>query len=236
MFSQTSDLHDAIYSRIRDRREESKLVASIIRDHNPEAHSILDVACGTGERALHLSKHHGFRVDGIDIDASMVRQARKKKVGRYFQADMTTFDLNRTYDAVTCLFSSIGYVRTKPRLRMALQSMVKHMTREGVLLVEPWLEPNKFKDGNETQLVVQENGRTIRRVARSQLDKSLSRLHFEYTVQSNKGITRYEEEHVLGLFTRRDMQEAMNNLGLSVNYDPIGIADRGLYVGTFRDH
>ncbi len=61
---------------------------------------------------------------------------------------MTEFDLATTYDAVTCLFSAIGYVRTVDRMNRAVACMARHVKPGGVLIVEPWITPEDWKPGN----------------------------------------------------------------------------------------
>ena len=54
---------------------------------------------------------------------------------------MVTLDLGREFDVVTCLFSSIGYVVTRERLRAAAASLARHVAPGGLLVVEPWITP-----------------------------------------------------------------------------------------------
>jgi len=51
---------------------------------------------------------------------------------------MSDFHLPRRYDAVLCLFSSIGYLRTLDRVEAALACFQEHLAPGGVLIVEPW--------------------------------------------------------------------------------------------------
>ena len=60
---------------------------------------------------------------------------------------MVDFDLGSRFDAVICLFSSIGYVRKPEQLRQAIRTMSKHLRSGGVLAVEPWLTPDEFHPG-----------------------------------------------------------------------------------------
>ena len=113
MFSESTDLYDRFYHE-KDYRAEAAYVAAVVRGHVPSAESVLDVACGTGEHARCLSYDHGFRVDGVDLDPGFVALAsRKNPAGTFARADMTDFDLGRTYDAVLCLFSSINGKKIK---------------------------------------------------------------------------------------------------------------------------
>ena len=74
--------------------------------------SLLDVACGTGGHLVHLRRW--YEVMGVDIDAGMLDEARRRLPGDTFvEGDMRSFRLHRTFDAVSCLFSSIGYMRSE---------------------------------------------------------------------------------------------------------------------------
>src|ERR1700724_208827 len=106
MFIDSPELYDAIF-HFKNYARECDRLGSLIDKAVPRARTILDVACGTGEHAKFLKQH--YAVDGIDINERYLRAARlKNPEGDYIRADMTAFDLGRTYDVVTCLFSAIG--------------------------------------------------------------------------------------------------------------------------------
>ena len=67
-----------------------------------------------------------------------VARARHPEI-TFHQGDMRTFDLGRRFDVVTCLFSSIGYLRSPSDLRAAVINMARHLQPGGVLIIEPWL-------------------------------------------------------------------------------------------------
>jgi ubiquinone/menaquinone biosynthesis C-methylase UbiE len=135
MFSESAEFYDAIYS-FKDYSAEAARIAALVRSLHPGAHTILDVACGTGEHARFLAADHGFEVDGLDLDAGLLHIAREKHPsGRFFQADMSEFALESRYDVVLCLFSSIGYLVSLERTRRALECFRQHLRQDGVLLV-----------------------------------------------------------------------------------------------------
>src|SRR5687767_13265326 len=120
MFSASAEFYDLIYSTFKDYVAEAAQITSLLRRLNPQSHTVLDVACGTGEHARHLAAQ-GFVVDGLDLDPAFVRIAEHKHpAGQFFAGDMSDFHLSRRYDAVLCLFSSIGYLKTLDRVSRAL--------------------------------------------------------------------------------------------------------------------
>jgi SAM-dependent methyltransferase len=72
-----------------------------------EGASILDIGCGTGRHAVELAGA-GYAVTGIDISGGMLREAAvaAERAGvevELIQADATSFDLGRSFDAAVCL-------------------------------------------------------------------------------------------------------------------------------------
>ena len=134
MFQAPAELYDAIYFTFKDYAAEAADIAARIRAAHPAARTVLDVACGTGEHARLLAQSHGFAVDGLDLNADFLRLARAKHpAGNFIVADMTDFDMGRRYDAVICLFSSIGYLKTLPRVERALACFRRHTAPGGVI-------------------------------------------------------------------------------------------------------
>jgi len=74
--------------------------------------------------------------------------AKKKIINVSFKkADMITMNLNKKFDVITCLFSSIGYVKTYPNLQKAMKSFAKHLKTGGVVIIEPWFTKSAYKAG-----------------------------------------------------------------------------------------
>ena len=231
MFTESAELYDLIYSRFKDYPAETYQLAELLGKVHARCRTILDVACGTGEHAYLLATHHGFEVDGLDLDPAFVRIARAKHPsGRFYEADMADFDLGRHYDAVLCLFSSIGYLRTLAQVRRALECFRKHIADDGVVIVEPWFTPDAMQPGYTNTRTVETQGLRIVRVSHTELDGRLSRLRFDYEIEGPDGSRRASEVHELGLFTTDEMLRSFEAVGLVAEYDSRGLYGRGLYV------
>ena len=229
MFEKSAAYYDALYAW-KDYPAEVAKIHALIQRYNPGASTLLDVACGTGHHMQLLRER--YEVEGLDLDANLLEVAAERNPGTTLHAgDMTDFDLGRTYDVVTCLFSSIGYVQSLENLQRALASMARHLEPGGVLLLEPWLSPDVFEEGHIGLLVVDEPDLKIARMNSSRRTGDVSILDFDYLVGTPEGTDHFNETHRLGLFTDTQHLDAMRAAGL----EPQKSADlmgRGLHIGV----
>lgn len=231
MFSASAELYDLIYSGFKDYPAEAALLASVLRRAHPAARTVLDVACGTGEHARLLTDVHEFEVDGLDLDPAFVAIARGKLCRTsVYQGDMTSFEVDRRYDAILCLFSSIGYVGTLKNVCRTLEQFRKHLAREGVVLVEPWFAPGVLEPGRVLVKTAEAEGVSVVRMSHMAIEGRASRLRFEYLIGRPEGIQHATELHELGLFTTEEMLECFRETGFEATYEPDGPMGRGLFV------
>ncbi len=232
MFSKSAKFYDAIYASAgKDYAAETQKIHALIENHKKsQGNTLLEVACGTGMHASHLSKY--YQIEGLDLDPEMLSVARQKHPDIPFhQADMLDFDLKRQFDILTCLFSSIGYAKTTLRLNQAIQTMARHLVAGGLLLLEPWFTPEQWHAGKVSGMFIEEPNLKIARMNISEVNGTLSFFDFHYMVGTPEGINYFTERHELGLFTDQEYLEAFRLAGLEVLHDPDGIYGRGLYVG-----
>ena len=233
MFSKSAQYYDEIYAAIdKNYAAEANKVRKIVQKYKKsKGKSLLDVACGTGVHAGFLSKY--YQVEGVDLDPKMLAVAKKKYPNiRFHQGDMTDFELGRQFDAIVCLFSSIGYVKTKSRLQKAVKTMKKHLCPGGILLIEPWFSAKQWHPGRVSMTQVDESDLKIVRMSHARQRGKISLLEFQYLIGTSKGIEHLVEIHELGLFTHREYMDAFKTAGLKVTHDPEGLDGRGLYIGT----
>jgi SAM-dependent methyltransferase len=230
-----ADYYDVLHaSRGKDYAAEAATVDVAIRAHGRSGgRQLLDAACGTGLHLQHL--RDSYTVEGLDVDDRMLARARERLGADVplHRADMRSFDLGRSFDAVTCLFSAIGHTRSVAGLRRATARMAAHLKPGGVLVVEPWVHPENWK--GERGLFVDLADRPDVKVARIGLTVRrgrLTTLEMHYLAGTLDGVEHVVERLQLGLFTHDEYVAALERVGLSVHHDPHGLIGRGLYVAV----
>jgi SAM-dependent methyltransferase len=232
-YEHSAAAYDVLHAaRGKDYRREAAMVVDRVRRHLPGASSVLDVACGTG---LHLAAFAelGFDVEGVDLSGSMIDEARRRVPGAFLhQGDMRTFRLARRFDAVVCLFSSIGYMRTPADLATALATMRDHLVEGGVLVVEPWFEPDHWHDGAVFAEGAEAGGLAVARASRSWREGDESRIEMHFAVARSDRTWSFTELHRMGLMTTAAQLEVYRDIGLVAEHEHPGLTDRGLFVAV----
>jgi SAM-dependent methyltransferase len=230
MFTGSARYYDALYAW-KDYADEAEVLHQTIQQRNPWAQTLLDVACGTGRHLEHLRKT--YTVEGLDLDPELLEIAagRLPNVPLHL-GDMAEFDLGRTFDVVTCLFSSIAYSKTRETLDRAVANLARHTARRGLVILEPWILPEEYRYDEVHATFVDEPTLKIARINTSGPRGPVTVLDFHYTVGTPEGIETFTERHEVGLFSHEDYLGALTNAGLTPYHSPHGLMGRGLYIGV----
>ncbi|MFA9428987.1 class I SAM-dependent methyltransferase [Egicoccus sp. AB-alg2] len=229
--------YDALYdARGKDYDAEAAALLAVAREDGRQPRSLLDVACGTGR---HLQRFAAAldEVAGLDRSSDMLAIAgcRLDRGVPLAEGDLRDFDLGRTFDIVTCLFSSIGHVADADELDAAVAAMARHVAPGGTLLVEPWLTPDRVCDGGVRDLVTAQNDDgVVARAASSHREDDVLVLQFAWAVATPGGVATAEETHRMPLFTAERYLAAVEHAGLAGEWrdqvDGLGMG-RGLLIG-----
>ena len=233
MFRHTTHIYDLIYEAAgKDYAAESSAIRSLIQARNPEARNLLDVACGTGGHLRHLQHH--YEVTGVDLDPNMIREARNNVPDiPLVEGDMRTIRLGTRFDAVICLFSSIGCMGDTKELTSAISAMANHLNPGGVLIVDGWVRPDAWRDGGSTDVeVATSEGIKVARVVHSRRDGSATHLEMHHLVATQDGIEHLVDHHELTLFTPEEYEAAFQAAGLVAETVDSPMQGRDRYIAV----
>ncbi|MCL4155203.1 UNVERIFIED_CONTAM: hypothetical protein GTU68_056893 [Idotea baltica] len=123
-----------------------KKVVEIVGKNNPK--QILDIATGTGDLAIMMSKLNPDKIIGLDISAGMLEVGKQKisKINLSDKIDMVVGDSeampfdDNTFDAITVSFG----VRNFANLGKGIQEIARVLKPTGVLVILETSNPTKF--------------------------------------------------------------------------------------------
>jgi SAM-dependent methyltransferase len=206
-------VYDLLYSYKNYAKESTRLHKLISRKCKSKGDRVLEVACGTGTYIKCLKRR--YDIDGFDLSVQQVEVAKRKNpTNRIIQANMLNFDMKTKYDTVLCLFSSIGYLKTKSSLNVAVQNMAKHLKPGGLLIIEAWLQDYDLIPGYISLETAEGKDLSLMRMGKLEKRGDISIVNMNYMIGTKKGIEHYEERHELALYTDADFREAFKRAGL----------------------
>ena len=131
-FSALATVYDAIMADI-EYADWAAFILDYAHDAGLTPTIALDLACGTGALTAELQRQ-GLKVSGLDFSAEMLEVARGRLPGvTFIRADLRDFDLNETYDLLTCVFDSLNNLTRPGDLGLALNWMAAHLNPGGLL-------------------------------------------------------------------------------------------------------
>ena len=234
-YAHPAEWYDRIYAGAgKDYAVEATAVALLARRLHPTASTLLDVGCGTGMHLLGFAEQFE-QVAGVDLDPAFVALARDRGCD-VVTGDMCDFDLAQRFDVVTSLYSAVGHLPDRAALDQAVSNLARHLAVDGVMIIEPWIAPEDWRDGDYGVEISDAPDSILTRVNHTSSDGNVSVLDCSWIHVDAAGITRVEEQLRLTRFSADDYRGAIEQAGLAASFDPAGCnADgRGLWIGTAR--
>lgn len=142
-----AELYDIFYAGKPYRAEAEMVSEMLIRYGVPAGGTLLEIACGTGAHAA-VFEEKGWRVTALDSSPDMIRCAQDKAAQRNAVAAFFTADMRRLpdapelagtqFDAVVCLFDSIGYALTNEGVSATFTGVANYLKTGGIFCLEFW--------------------------------------------------------------------------------------------------
>lgn len=232
LHNQLAKHYNRVYS-FRDYLDEAvRLQNLIIKYSASRGNMLLDAACGTGLHLKHLKDD--FVCTGVDISKSMLKIARKNVKGVTFkEGDMKTVRLGKQFDAIICMLSSIGYVKTTSNLEKTIRNFSKHLKKGGLALIEPSHAKSFYVRGEPRITTYDGKDAKIARVNFTRTRQATAVLSMHLLIaERGKDAKYFVDKHELGLFGVNSTIKIMKAAGLKSKYLKNGLmTGRELFVG-----
>ncbi|SDZ17723.1 Methyltransferase domain-containing protein [Proteiniborus ethanoligenes] len=104
---------------------------------------ILDIACGTGNYAIELTKR-GYILDGIDLDNTMIEAGNNKAMNEAVDINFVHGDMknvndifsSRKYDLVYCIGNSLVHLDNEKEVQQLINHISNITNNKGKLLIQ----------------------------------------------------------------------------------------------------
>ncbi len=159
--------------------------------------AVLDLACGTGRHAIELARR-GYELVALDYSPDMIAAARRNRDAAAASIDFRVGDMRaldvpeRPFDAIVCLFDSIGYVSTNEALQAVLAGVHAHLRPGGLFVFEFWHAAAMLRSFEPVRVRRwQLPGREILRLSETRLDPAAQLATVEYNIYEHDDDGRY---------------------------------------------
>ncbi|MFA6012382.1 MAG: class I SAM-dependent methyltransferase [Desulfobacteraceae bacterium] len=231
-FATISTYYDALYVNDKEYSLEAAKVKELLAKHGVCLHAdLLILACGTGGHISHFKDD--YNVSGLDLSEDMLALAKNKFSDlRFHLGNLIDFKLDANFDAMICLYGSIGFVKTLDNLRASMKRIAAHLRPDGLCLITPWSTVEDFRD----IIVVDAADNPDLKIARMEQvrlkEPKIVEVTFHHLIGKNSDVTYHKQSVEIGLFTRQEYISAMTDAGLHVVEEYSGTDVRGgAYIG-----
>ncbi len=235
-YARSAHYYDALLDAAgKDYARESAVIRELVERYKRSAgRTMLDIGCGTGRHLEYLRET--YTCEGLDIDRGMLAVASERCPGvRFHLADMIGFNLGKRFDVIISLFGSIAYLPTLQRYEQTIANFARHLSPGGVAIVEPWLRPSEWVDGQVAARFADLPEMKVARMHVSRRDDYTAILNFHYMVAMRDGVRTFEETHRLLLMTDEQYSSAFLRAGFELHHGTNVLSGRDVYVGVHSE-
>lgn len=222
IFKDYAKYYDLIYQE-KNYPSEALYTSQLIKQHLPQAHTILDLGCGTGRYEQEFSKL-GYHITGVDFSRDMLDEAyrnKRAKQNTLIHADIRNVRLDKTFDVVISLFHVMSYQVKDEDILSTMQTANEHLLPGGLFLFDFWFEggvvasppyyrEKLFHEGNieifkKSMPLIQEDEKKVT-------------VNISLTINDmlTDKITQLSEKHIMRYFSVSELSEKLQSNCFSV--------------------
>ena len=201
-FSLFNQYYDMLYQE-KDYAVECRYIMSLLGEQNNKPGELLELGCGTGNYSKEFSDA-GFTIIGIEKSKQMVDVAMSKGIPHFFPVvdDITTFNVNKKFDAAVSLFHVVSYLTDNEEMVSCFKRVAEHLNKDGIFIFDVWYTPAVYVQQPETRIKrLNSDGYEIIRIAEPEIFYELNVVEVNYTlIIKDKSSSLWDvlkEKHIL---------------------------------------
>lgn len=210
-FKLYSQYYDLLY-RDKAYQAEADYLHQLIKQYRPQSVEVLELGSGTGKHA-HLLAKLGYHTLGLERSAEMVDIANQTQTENvaFKVADITDFELNRSFDVALSLFHVISYLTDNDSLINTFKNVYRHLNQGGLFIFDVWHSPAvNFQVPEKRSKTLQDEHIHVTRHAEPVIDReqNIVEVNYEITVEDLKSgqKTTFGENHPMRHFSKPEIE------------------------------
>jgi SAM-dependent methyltransferase len=219
-----AEFYDIFY-KDKPYSKEAAFVDDLLKRHaQGENKTLLELACGTGRHAFEFEKL-SYQVLATDYSQDLLQVARQKADALQSKVTFELQDMRSLpvpelpYDAVVCLFDSIGYVQTNEAILQVLAGVRKNLQNDGLFVFEFWHAAAMLRNYEQSrQRKWQFGSGEILRTSNTRLEVSRQLAHVTYDIvefdEKQQRISELKETQTNRYFLVQEMAALLQCGGL----------------------
>ena len=211
-YSEIAVIYDHIMKHV-DYAVWTDYIISVFDRFQPDAHNILELACGTGTLTVELSRR-GYSMTCSDRSPAMLKAAEEKFRSSglspgCFVADMTALPLSAHYDATLCLYDSLNYLVTSDEFIQALRETAAVISVGGLLIFDVCTVRNSEMFFTDNTMIETYDNVTCERTCRYDSVKRIQENHFRIERPGKKDVF---ESHAQRIYLLDEITHMLDGL------------------------
>lgn len=225
VFNEYAAYYNLLY-KDKDYSKECEYIHKLVREYAPQAKTILNLGCGTGNHDFILSEK-GYSITGVDFSAQMISIASERlqkentKNPDFLCADIRELRLEKKFDVVISLFHVMSYQVTNTDILNAFKTAREHLSGNGIFIFDFWYGPAVLTSRPEerTKLLEDEKIKVVRE-ANPVMHPNENIVDVNYAFQINEKATgkmfKNKEQHRMRYFFMPELKAYLAQTGFKI--------------------
>jgi len=230
-------IYDELIKGDIDYKKWADTILIFCDEYKVQRKDYLDLACGTGNITENIAKSF-LNTWAVDLSYDMLTEAEGKLrdsgiKGKFICQDISSLNLNRKFDLITCCLDSTNYIVEKEKLHEYFKGVYNHLKDGGIFVfdinsyykITQILGNNIYNYDSEDVYYIWENN----------LEEDIVDMYLTFFIKQGKVYKRFDEFHRERAYTNKEIQESAIACGFQIaklldNYESKALRERIAYV------
>lgn len=216
-YSDFAYIYDSLMNRDINYGHIVDYIENIFSAFNISPDLVCDLACGTGNITIPLSKR-GYNMTGVDSSFDMLNVAREKSADNgsilWLNQSMQKIDLYGTMGAFVCMVDGINYILSPKSLFNMMTRIKRCFIDKGGLFIFDISTRHKLKNIIGSNTFVHSDKNVFYTWQNRYIEnKNLSDMFLTFFVKDGQGYRRFEERHLQKAYSQDEIKRIIEKSG-----------------------